>query len=179
MEYCGIVFSGLPGAGKSALVNVLAAKYCWPAFSAGGQWRKRYEELYPDQKITFEEYWRLIPLDDKRKFNDGVDEVYAKGKVVGDSRYPINLRTCPLLLVFITADIETRASLALKLGKYGHADLETIKSILSARESDETKTGFEILNYDYRDPNYYHLVINSAKLTIDEEAMIVESVVKP
>jgi len=177
MRYQGVVFSGLPGAGKSALVDKLAAKYGWPVFSAGGQWRKKYEELCQDQEITFEEYWRGIPLDEKRRFANEVDQVYAKGNVIGDSRYAINLRTFPLLLVFVTADLETRAARALALGKYGESDLENIKSILTGRERDETEAGFGLFDYDYRDPNFYHLVINSTKLTINEEAAIVESIV--
>jgi len=179
MKFNGIVFSGLPGAGKSALVQKLATRFGWPVFSAGGQWRKKYGELYPDHRITFEEYWRNIPVDEKIKFNDSVDEVYSEGKVVGDSRYPVNLRKLPLLLIFMTADLETRAARALALGKYGAADIDGIKSILSARENDEIKTGFDLFNYDYRDPNYYHLVLNSAKLSIDQEAKAIGSIVKP
>lgn len=178
MRYQGIVFSGLPGAGKSALVEKLAAKYGWPVFSAGGQWRKKYEKLYHDSKITFEDYWRGIPIGEKRDFASQVDLVYAKGGVIGDSRYTINLRAFPLLLVFITADVETRASRALKLGKYGKTSLEEIKSVLETREQDELKTGRDLFNYDYRDADYYHLVLNSAKLTITDEASLIESIVR-
>ena len=179
MQYKGIVFSGLPGAGKSALVKLLADFYPWQIFSAGNLWRKRWEVTYPDSKVSFEEYWRSVSMNEKMRFAAEVDETYVKGKVIGDSRFTINLRQASLLLVFVTADLDTRAARALSLGKYGSATLEEIKSILAGREQDELRTGQELFGYDYRDPNYYHLVINSANLTIDEEAAVVESIVKP
>lgn len=178
MRYKGVVFSGLPGAGKSALVNKLVDEFKWEFLSAGGLWRQNYQKLHPDQKITFEEYWRGVPLDEKRQFAAQVDQRYSKGGIIGDSRYNINLRPFPLLLVFITADLETRASRAFSLGKYGKSSLDEIKTILAVREQDELKTGIELFNYDYRDANYYHLVINSSKLEIEEEAALIAGMVK-
>lgn len=175
MEYKGVVFSGLPGSGKSKLVEKIAEIYGWREFSVGGLWRQRWQRLYPDAKVTFEEYWRNVSVEDIKQINIDALEVYKKGAVASDSRYSIYLKDFPLLLVFVTASLDVRALRAFDIGKYKKSGLEEIKRILLSREQDELKAGKELFNYDYRDCNYYHLALNSGYLSLDQEIAIVKN----
>ena len=104
MKYQSIVFSGLPGAGKSTLVAKLKEIYKWPVLSVGDLWRARWANLYPDKKISFEEYWRTTSSEDNRQVNVDFREQATKNHLIGDSRYTVYLKDLPVFLVFLTAD---------------------------------------------------------------------------
>ena len=96
-----------------------------------------------------------------------------KGDIIGDSRYAIYLRNLPVLLVFLSAGLETRASRALGLEKYKEKSVEEIKQILQQREVDEIAAGRRLYGYDYRDSSYYHISMNTGMLTQAEEIAII------
>ncbi|MFA6376382.1 MAG: cytidylate kinase family protein [Candidatus Paceibacterota bacterium] len=178
MKYQSIVFSGLPGAGKSTLVEKLRKMYGWPVLAVGDLWRDKWAKLYPDKSVSFEEFWRTTSTDDNRQINVDFRESVLKNKLIGDSRYSIYLRDLPILLVFLTADLDTRARRGLGLAKYNSHSEEEIKKILYQREADEVAAGKRLYNYDYRDSRNYHLVFNTGMLTQEEEIAIVDSVMK-
>jgi len=69
MKYQSVVFSGLPGAGKSTLVKKLSQIYNWPIYSVGEIWRQRWLTLYPRQEIAFEEYWSKTSHQERVQIN--------------------------------------------------------------------------------------------------------------
>ena len=176
MGYRGIIFSGLPGAGKSYLAQKLAAVYNWPMVSVGDLWRKRYDE-WAGRNITFEEYWRSVSDADNQAMDRQAEKIFSKGAIIGEGRFVKNLQKYPLLLVFVTADIDTRAKFKKDSGKYAGQTVEQIKEILAAREQDELKVGQKLYGYDYRDPAIYHFVLNSSMMPAGEEINIIESLV--
>jgi len=179
MKYQSIVFSSLPGAGKSTLVKKLSEIYCWPVLSVGDLWREKWKKLHSDQEITFEEYWRTSSTSENLQVNADFREEVLKKNLIGDSRYSIYLRDIPVLLVFLTAGLDLRAKRGFGLEKYQGKSAEEIKKILCQREVDETATSKRLFNYDYRDPAYYHITLNTGLLSQEEEITIIKGLVSP
>ena len=175
MKYQSIVFSGLPGAGKSTLVAKLKEIYGWPILSVGDLWREKWAKLYPNKEISFEEYWRTTSSEDNRQINIDFREKITKDHLLGDSRYTIYLRDLPVLLVFLTADLETRAQRGVGLAKYNGNGQEQIKDILYRRQADEVAASKRLFGYDYRDSANYHLVLNTAMMSQEEEIAAINS----
>lgn len=178
MKYQSIVFSGLPGSGKSTLVKKLNEIYGWPVCSIGEIWRQRWAVKYPNKEVTFEEYWSKSSHEDQVQINTEARQIFSKSKVIGDSRYTIYLRDLPIFLVFMSADLEARATRGFGLEKYRGKSIEEIKQILTRREADEMRVGKELFGYDYRDSYYYDLVINSGRLSLEEEIAVIRGVIQ-
>lgn len=179
MKYQSIVFSGLPGAGKSTLVAKLKEIYGWPVLSVGDLWRMRWAKLYPGKEISFEEYWRTTSSEDNKQINVDFRKEVTKNHLLGDSRYTIYLKGLPVFLVFLTADLKTRAVRGVGLAKYNGSNEEEIRDILYRREADEVAASKRLFEYDYRDPAYYHLILNTAMISQDEEIAIIKSLIPP
>ncbi len=179
MKYQSIVFSGLPGAGKSTLVEKLKEIYGWPVLSVGDLWRARWAKLYPDKQISFEEYWRTTSSEDNKQVNIDFREQVSKNHLLGDSRYTIYLKDLPVFLVFLTADLDIRAKRGAGLAKYNGSSEEEIKDILYCREADEVAASKRLFEYDYRDAANYHLVLNTAMISQEEEIAIIKSLIPP
>ena len=174
-KYNSLIFSGFPGSGKSTLAKELADVYKCEVYSMGKLWREEHKRLYPNQEISFEEYWKNTTTEDNLNADKKAREIFEQGHVIGDLRYSILCRGLPTLRVFVTADLETRAKRAFDAGNYGGKSFDEIIKILMWREKDELKKGKELYGegYDFRDPNNYHLILNSGVLTIDQEKDIV------
>jgi len=168
--------SGLPVSGKSTLTRTLSEVYGWPIHSIGDLWRARHKVLYPNGKVSFEEYWRGTSIEDNRKINEQARKIYAAGKIVGDTRYSIYCKDLPVLLVFITADLEVRAKRGIDT-KYRGKSIEDVKQILIEREECEVKMGKELFDFDYRDIRHYHLALNSGVFSVEEEVEIIRGLV--
>ncbi len=177
MKYQSIVFSGLPGAGKSTLVARLKEIYGWPVLSVGDLWCQRWAKLYPNKEISFEEYWRATSTEDNRQVNVDFREQAAKNHLLGDSRYTIYLKDLPILLIFLTADLDTRAQRGAGLAKYNGSSEKEIKDILYRREADEVAAGKRLFGYDYRDSANYHLIFNTALISQEEEIAIIKTLI--
>ncbi|HOI97709.1 MAG: cytidylate kinase family protein [Minisyncoccales bacterium] len=178
MKYQSIVFSGLPGAGKSTLVAKLKEIYKWPMLSVGDLWRARWANLCPDKEISFEEYWRTTSSEDNRQVNVDFREQATKNHLIGDCRYTVYLKDLPVFLVFLTADLNIRAKRGVGLAKYNGNGEKEIKEILYRREADEVAASKRLFGYDYRDPANYHLVLNTAMLSQEEEIAVIKSLLK-
>lgn len=176
MKYQSIVFSGLPGAGKSTLVARLKEIYGWPVLSVGDIFRQRWIKKYPDEKLSFEDYWRGVSDKEIIDLNVEARNVFSEKKIIGDSRYTVYLRDLPIFLVFMSADIDARATRAFGLNKYGGKSIEEIKRIMAQREVDETAVAKKLFGYDYRQSHHYDLVLNSGRLAIDDEIAIIRGI---
>lgn len=173
-KYNSIVFSGLPGSGKSTLVNALTGLLFVDErniFSMRSKWNEKWKTLYPNEEKSFEEFWRNTTLQENREMDSEVREFLKQGHVIGDMRYTLACEGLPALCVFVTADLDIRAERNLSSPKYKDKTIIEIKNILYGRERDELKMGKELYgsDYDFRNPEYYHLVLNSGKLSVNEE----------
>jgi len=176
MKYKSIVFSGLPGAGKSTLVEELSRKYTLPVHSVGALWRKKHELLYPNHEVSLEEFSRNATNEERNQINFEARDIFSKSRAVGDSRYTIYLRGAAVLLVFLTADIKVRAARAVGLEKYKGKSQSEIEQILAEREQIDLEVGRILYNYDYRDPNCYDLVVNTGTVNLADEAKLISSI---
>ena len=190
MNYNSVALSGLPCSGKTSLCDelVLALRLDWQTHSIGGLFRERYKfwrgENLSRENIKFEEYWaKHVKDEDIREVNNEAGELLKKGKMILDSRYAaVNAKDInSTLLIFLTCSLETRINRSLL--KYRDKSPDEICSILLEREQDECRRGQELYGnlfggeYDYRDPEFYHLVLNTdaGKLSIDEEVKLILS----
>jgi cytidylate kinase len=177
MKYQSIVFSGLPGAGKSTLAKTIGQLYGWPVYSAGGLWRTKWSRLYPNGEVDFDDYWRSTSAQENLKVDRDFRNIAIRGRVVGDVRYTINLLGLPILLVFLSADLDTRSQRALGLDKYKDMSMPEIRKVLARRESDEAAASGRLYGYDYRDSSYYHLAVNTAMLSREEVILLIKTIV--
>ena len=178
-HYTSIILSGLPLSGKTTLAQRLSDIYKWEIYSIGQIWRERWKQKYPDEAISFEAYWRNVSVDDNRKVNEEARVTFQQGNVIGDTRYTNSCEGLPVLLVFVTADLETRARRGMQTDKYVGKSLAEIRQILLRRERDEFSMGQQLYGtrYDYRNPHHYHLMLNSRVLTVEQEVAIVTGLV--
>lgn len=163
----GIGISGLPGSGKSTLAKKIEAITGWKRLSVGDTWRAKWADLYPDGKVLFEEFWRQTNTDENRQVTESFCRqlIEVQGGIIGEARYLLPLKSNPKILrVFVTADLTIRCERA--------GNPENMGSVLKRRMFDEVKTGQAIFGegYYYCDPVYYHLVLNSGCLSIEQMA---------
>ncbi len=176
MNYESIILSGLPVSGKSTLATMLSEHYDWPIHAIGELFRAAWTRQHPHEQVSFEEYWRTISLEENRKVNVEAKKRFAAGQVIGDSRYASYCKDLPALLVFITAPLEIRAARACH--KYPGKSKREIEQILLEREQVETRTGQELFDCDYRDPQNYHVVLDSEKLQLHQEFTLIKALME-
>ena len=177
MKYNSIMLSGLPVSGKSTLAKKLSEIYTWPIHSIGQLWREEWKRLYPNAEVSFEEYWRNTSLKDNKEINVKAKKVFEKGHVIGDTRYSVYCKDLPSLLVFVTADLDVRAERGLNTDRYKGKTTDEVRRTLITREQDELTMGYYIFGIDYRSPEHYDIVINSGKLTVEQEVSIITNLV--
>ena len=181
MDYNAIILSGLPGSGKTTLIESLMKLYSWPKYSIGEMYREKWREKHPDGKVSFEEYWRGVSKEENAEVNRAAKEIFVKGNVIGDTRYSIYCKEHKNnLLVFVTAGLQTRAERALKDNdKYKGKSVDDVRRILVQREYDEMSVGNDLFRYDYRDSSNYHITLNSGMLSVEDEVYLITRMVLP
>jgi len=111
MNYNGVILSGLPGSGKSTVIKFLSEYFSWQVYSIGEEWRSIWKSRHPNEEISFEEFFRNTSDKENVEINKRARKIFEKGNVIGDSRFSsLYCRDLPLLSVFITADLGTRAN---------------------------------------------------------------------
>ena len=172
-KYTGILFSGLPGSGKTTTSRQLAEKLGWPIFYVGGIRREEWSHKYPNGEVTFEDFIRSISVDEEREMEKRAHDALAQGGIIGDMWHGIIGDGLPILRVFITAPLEVRAERGIKTDKkeISGKTLEEVKALLNDREGRQLALAKKIYGdwYDYRDPAGYHLTLNSGLLSVEEK----------
>ena len=179
MGYNCIILSGLPGSGKTTLAHKVSDYYKWPVYSLGGLWREAWKQKYPKGDVNFEDFWRATSLEENRAMNLKAVEIFKEGNIIADTRYAIYANHLPAFFVFITAPLDIRSKRAIVSGKYKGTSKE-IEDLLIKREDDELKMGKNLIDesYDYGNPSFYHIVINSGLLSIEKEFSLVRSLME-
>ncbi len=176
--YRSIALSGSPASGKSSLAKGLSEKLGWPVRSAGGLWRIKYAQQYPQKEVPFDEYWGSTSLEENRSVNHHIKVILENSNAIGDLRYVSHINSSKCLKVFLEADIDTRAKRASKRGDYAGMRINEVKKKLQEREKAELKMGYDLLGVDYRNPKQYHVVLNSAKMDVGEEVEMISNILK-
>jgi guanylate kinase len=178
MQYSALGIAGDPGAGKTELIKNLLkhpAIAHWKPCSTGDLLRQRHAKLTADGKFkdSFADYLAHGLTDSEiLVLNDEARELVKKGNCLLDSRYVVeNCKDTNSLLVFLTAPLETRTTRRAKDGN----ESDKIRTELQRRSHWEYETGQRLYKYDYRDLSNYHLVLDTSKLTIEQE---VEAVIR-
>jgi len=167
MLYDSVAFSGLPGSGKTTLTRILSDRIGWSKVSAGDYLRERHRKEMPE--VSFEEFYRGIPLEDLDRLNEWFVERAKQGRVIADTRH-VHIIGANTLKIFVTASLGIRAARA-DLKKYLGKTREEIPEILRQRELDEVRKAQERWPaYNYRDPRHYQAIIDTERMTPEEEA---------
>ncbi len=172
-----IVISGTPASGKSTIIKVLEKELNMPSHLVGEMLRAEWRRAYPEGIPSFEKFWRNMNMDFHRKLNEELKVVFESGGVIGDSRYVSYLDEKTCIKVFVTADIGTRRNRAMLREEYMGKSPSDVQEILESREAHELRIGMELFGADYRDPNIYHIMINSGILSVKEETSIIKNIV--
>ena len=176
MKYESIALSGLPGSGKSTLARSLSSLYGWPVHSVGKIFKEQWKREKP--KITFEEYWVLTDMERNRQIEELSREIVETGRVIADQRFITQFTDLPCLLVYVMADLNLRVERNIANGRY-QGTQEQISELLLKREEHELNMYHQLYGEtDFRDPSNYHLTLNAGKLTLDEEARIITSLLE-
>lgn len=175
-KYKSVAISGVPGSGKATVARKVTEITGLPLFQIGEMWRKRWDAI-EGCKPVFEEWWPKTPPNANLKITREVCEMIISRPVIGDFPYPYPkfFSGTNVVLVFINAPIETRVARARGIGKCsGKSDCE-IQVTIEQRERDEVDMGHNIFGagYDYRNPDYYDIVFNSARLTAAQIAQVI------
>lgn len=178
MAFTSLLLSGVPGSGKSTLATELQKHISWPYTGIGDLFRARHIKIYPNNEVSFPEYLKTLTLADHKRINDEIRELLKKGGVfVGVRHDCIADGIGGVLKIFLTADIDTRVQRALGTKKYEQKTPDEIRRDLEWREEYECSFARSLYSktYDYRNPEQYHLVINSTLLELDQKVGVILS----
>ncbi len=178
-----IILSGTPASGKSKLIQKLVEAYGFQVIHFGGILREMHASQYPNNEVTFEKWYDGKKGKELEPLNQEVKRRFESGNIIGDSRFVASLDPEKCIFVFLDADVKIKAERVItdpKRPEYFGKPLEEVIGILTMREGSELRIGKELygLDYDYRDPSHYHLVLNSGRLTIQQEFEAIDKLAK-
>jgi cytidylate kinase len=173
-KYRSIIISGPPVSGKSTLVKGLAAACRLKSHSVGGDVRRIWVKAYPNEEVSFEDFIKRNVLGYNKKIAPDLKRLFENNNIVADSRFVSYLNKRKCLLVFVTADLKTRARRALQRLEYKGRHMKQIERLLTERDMYDFRAGRRGFGIDYRDPTLYHMVLNSGELSVREEIAIIK-----
>lgn len=202
-NYDNIVISGEPLSGKSALVNGLLKKLegnGWRYHSIGDLVKAEYAEYKnslqeKEKALTLAEWWGGLPDNRQIAFNEDLFGMVRKGKMITDTRYAtickdgnllyrvtgnetykgVKLRS---LLVFMEAPLDIKVARAMDRKDYEGKTEREVRDDLLIREGKEIVLGYHLFGIPYQERGSYDLILNSAKMTPDEEVSEVMKLMK-
>tara|TARA_Y100000310_G_scaffold162580_1_gene162548 strand:- start:1338 stop:1901 length:564 start_codon:yes stop_codon:yes gene_type:complete len=163
-----ILISGLPGVGRTAIAKHLSEVLNWEFYSIGVFLREEYQKIHdldPEHALPFEEWWsHKHRREENERLEAEAREKIARGNIVATIKYPLPEIYPDSLRVFLTAPEDTRVAWHSE-GR----DPEEVRSELRNRGAFESLVGKEMYgfrsprgkNYDYEDPNNYHMVLST------------------
>ncbi len=178
MKFTSLLLSGVPGSGKSTLADELKKHIDWPYVGIGDLFRSRHSEQNPHDEVSFQNYLKTLTIEDHKKVNEEIRELLKKGGVfVGVRHDCVADGIDGVLKIFLTAGIETRVKRADGTKKYAQKTPDEIRHDLEWREEYECSSAKRLYgdSYDYRNPQNYHLIINSTKLELQEKVKVILS----
>jgi cytidylate kinase len=173
-RYRSIVISGPPVSGKSTLVKGLALACKLKSHSIGGEVREMWIKTYPNEEVSFEDFIKRRVLRYNKKIAPELKKLFENNNMVADSRFVSYHDRRKCLLVLVTADLKTRAGMAMHRPEYKGKSLKEIERLLIERDRCDFRAGKRGFGIDYRDPNLYHIVLNSGLLSVKEEVAIIK-----
>jgi len=162
-----IAISGDHGAGKSTVAKELAKRLGLRHLSAGEIFRRMAEEKGMGLK-EFSEYAEKHPeidLEIDRRLGEVKGEAVVDGRLAGWMVKGADLR------VLFTAPLEVRVR---RIAEREGRDLQEVREETLAREESERKRFKELYGIDIDDLSIFDLVINTARLEVEEEVEILE-----
>lgn len=182
-KYKLATIGGTPLSGKSTVAKGLAEATGWRLISAGQVWREAWRERFPDQEITFEEFWRSTTLEENRQLDEKFKGILEEGEgIIAEGRY-IGARVSgdKHLKAFVTAPLETRAARLLKRGDSGAQTIEEARETILKREEDEREK-YCLLYPDkpvYWVPENNHITVDTGALTPEQAvAAVMEALMR-
>ncbi len=181
MSYNALAVSGDPCSGKTELIKRLVERLGWEAGSIGGMFRATFESwkettpLRSQSENDFDYWWaHTVSNEIIRKVNLDATDRLVKGNYILDSRYAIqNVKGLSnVAVIYLTAPLEVRAQRAIDSGRYPGISLHGaggVMEILHRRSQEEYRRGFELYGFDYRDLRNYDIILNTGRLTIEQE----------
>ncbi|MEK6760449.1 MAG: hypothetical protein AABX93_00845 [Nanoarchaeota archaeon] len=189
-QYDSIIVSGPPVSGKSMLEEGLLKQLKdWKFHSIGNLVRAGHEES--KTKLPLSTWWSNLPEIEQVKLNEDLFDLVKNGKIIADTRYAVLCKDgnhlykktrkeiykdvrLNSLLVFIEAPFDVRVERAqLYREDYKTQSKEWIIAELENREAQELRLGKEIFGINYQDKSVYDIVLDSAKMTVEQEVSAV------
>lgn len=173
-KFQSIAITGYISSGSSTLANILVQKLGWRKISAGEETRKMFREkgwqIEDTDKIT-PEFDRELEARMRKQVEEGRNIIY-EGHLAG-----WNTRDLPhVLRVLLVADEKTQ------LERFRRREGTTKKQALEMirkRDRGLTKNYKERYGIENRyDPKYFHLVLDTSKMTPEEESEVVITALK-
>ena len=137
--------------------------------------RERWRKEYPNAEILFEIYWPNLSFESQVQINLDLKGRIASEPIIGDTRYPILVENEISKKLFVTSNLETRVERAF-VNPNNKKSKDDIKEILQQREQNELKLGKQLTqneDYDYRNPQHYHVRLDTTDKTVDQEVEFV------
>lgn len=162
-----LTISGPIGSGKSSVGKKLAERLHYRFFSGGTFFR----QLASEYGMTLEEFNRYaeshVEIDKKQddlilNFMRGNDNFVVESRLAGWLCYKNEVDS---FRIYVDAPFDTRVERV--SGREDEAE-EVMRDLVAEREDSELKRYAEFYGVDYRDPEYYDLIINTDHHSVEE-----------
>ncbi|MEM2192546.1 MAG: AAA family ATPase [Candidatus Hadarchaeales archaeon] len=167
-----VTISGLHGAGKTTAAKYLAKKFGLEYVCAGDVFRQMAKE----RGLTLEEFSKVAERDPRidLMIDKRTARMARRGNVLIDGRLAGWMAKKADLRILLTAPLEVRVKRI--VGRERRRYKEVLRETM-ARERSEAKRFRKFYHIDVNDYSKFDLVVNTANLSVEEVAKILEAAV--